>query len=76
MPVGRFTAYTVAGCLPWTFALAGAGYALGTQWAKVDRYFKPVSLLLAAILVGLVAWWIVKRVRERRREPERQAAAR
>jgi len=76
MPVGRFTAYTVAGCLPWTFALAGAGYALGTQWAKVDRYFKPVSLLLAAILVGLVAWWIVKRVRERRGEPERQAAAR
>ena len=27
MPFGRFTLYTVLGCLPWTFALAWLGYA-------------------------------------------------
>ena len=29
MPFWRFTLYTVLGCLPWTFALAWFGYALG-----------------------------------------------
>ena len=32
MPFGKFTLYTVLGCLPWTFALAGLGYALGENW--------------------------------------------
>ena len=31
MPLGRFTLYTVAGCVPWVFALTGVGYALGNR---------------------------------------------
>ena len=68
MPLGTFTVYTVAGCLPWTFALAGAGYAVGSQWKSIDRYFTPVSIVIAVLLVGAIAWWVVRRVRARRSE--------
>lgn len=71
MPLGRFTVFTVAGCLPWTFALAGAGYAVGGRWDTVAKYFTPVSVAVAVLLVGGIAWWVVRRLRARRREAAR-----
>jgi membrane protein DedA with SNARE-associated domain len=68
MPVGRFAVYTVAGCLPWTFALAAGGYAVGESWKKVERFFRPVSLVVAALLVVAVVWWVVRHVRAVRTE--------
>ena len=68
MPLGRFTLYTFAGCLPWTFALAGVGYALGSRWATVERYFRPISIVVAVLLVGAIVWWLVRRARAKRRE--------
>jgi len=68
MPIGRFTVYTFAGCLPWTFALAGVGYALGSRWTTVERYFRPVSIVVGVLLVGAIAWWLVRRARAKRRE--------
>src|SRR5439155_26910776 len=58
MPLGTFTLYTVAGCLPWTFALAGMGYALGASCTTVEKYFKPVSLVFGVLLVGSIARWL------------------
>jgi membrane protein DedA with SNARE-associated domain len=68
MEFGRFTLYTVAGCLPWTFALAGVGYGLGSSWSTVERYFRPVSLVFGVVLVALAAWWLVRRARQKRRQ--------
>jgi membrane protein DedA with SNARE-associated domain len=68
MPLGTFTLYTVAGCLPWTFALAAAGYAVGSQWKSVERYFTPISIVIAVLLVAAIAWWIARRVRSRKGE--------
>lgn len=67
MRFGRFSVYTVAGCIPWTFALAGAGYGLGSQWKNVEANLRPVSLVIGVVVVAAVAWWIVRQVR--RREP-------
>jgi membrane protein DedA with SNARE-associated domain len=64
MPFGKFSLYTLLGCLPWTFALAGAGYALGTRWDQVEKYFRPISIVIAILLVGLIAWWLVRRARQ------------
>lgn len=66
MPLGRFTLYTFAGCLPWTFALAAVGYAVGSQWATVERYLRPISYLVAAALVVAVAAWFVRRYQQAR----------
>src|SRR5207302_2855303 len=68
MPIGTFTLYTVAGCLPWTFALAGAGYAVGSQWKNGEHYFTPISIAVAVLLVAAIAWWVIRRLRLRRRE--------
>jgi membrane protein DedA with SNARE-associated domain len=66
MPFGRFSIYTFAGCLPWTFALAGVGYALGSRWTTVERYFRPISVVVGILLVGAVAWWLIRRARAKR----------
>ena len=61
MPLGRFTLYTVLGCLPWTFALAGVGYAVGANWNSVEKYFRPISYIVAVLVVIGVAWWFFRR---------------
>jgi membrane protein DedA with SNARE-associated domain len=65
MSFWRFTIYTLLGVLPWCFGLAGAGYALGARWHDVVRYFTPISIVLAVVLVALLARWIVHRLRPR-----------
>src|SRR5207237_9748438 len=67
MPLGRFTVYTFAGCLPWTFALAGVGYALGSRWATVERYYRPISIVVAVLLAGPIVSWLGRRARAKRR---------
>jgi membrane protein DedA with SNARE-associated domain len=57
----RFSLYTLLGCLPWTFALTAVGYALGSQWDVVERYFRPVSYVVAAVCVLAIAWWFYRR---------------
>jgi membrane protein DedA with SNARE-associated domain len=68
MPLGKFTVYTFAGCLPWTFALAGVGYALGSKWTTVEKYFRPIGIVVAVVITAVVAWWLVRRYRDKRRE--------
>jgi len=68
MPLAPFVVYTTAGCLPWTFALAAVGYVLGGRWTTVDKYFKPITYGLAVLVVGAIAWWLIKRYRERKAE--------
>lgn len=65
MRFDKFTLYTVAGCIPWTFALAGVGYALGGQWKNVESNLRPVSIVIGLIVVGVVGWWIVRQARRR-----------
>jgi membrane protein DedA with SNARE-associated domain len=66
----RFSLYTFIGCLPWTFALTAVGYALGGQWSVVERYLRPVSYAVAALVVLTVAWWFWKRWSEQRRQAQ------
>jgi len=63
MPFGRFSIYTFAGCLPWTFALAGVGYALGSRWTTVEKYLRPISIVVGILLAAAVAWWLIRRAR-------------
>jgi membrane protein DedA with SNARE-associated domain len=64
MPFGRFTLYTVLGCLPWTFALAWLGYTLGENWTKVEDVLQPVAWAIAVVVVALGVWWVARRYRK------------
>ncbi|MDA8311392.1 MAG: DedA family protein [Actinomycetota bacterium] len=65
MPVGQFTALTALGSLPWTFALALAGYAVAGSWRSVSSAFTPVTIVFGVLIVAAIAWWALRRLRTR-----------
>jgi membrane protein DedA with SNARE-associated domain len=59
MDAARFGIYTTIGCIPWTAALAAAGYAVGARWQSVVSGFRtPTYIIAAALLVAIaiVVW--------------------
>jgi len=66
MPLSKFTLYTVLGIVPWTVALAIAGYLLGERWQAVERIMQPIAIAAGVAGVALIGWWVAKRLRERR----------
>ena len=69
MSPARFGLYTLAGCIPWTAALAWAGYAVGANWQHVVSAFHGVTYALIAVIVLLVligiGFLVRRRVRDR-----------
>ncbi|MET9632542.1 DedA family protein [Lentzea sp. NPDC006480] len=66
MPLGRFTLYTAAGSLVWNSALILAGYALGENYAVIDRYLGWVSTAVLVALAIAIVWFVVSRLKARR----------
>jgi membrane protein DedA with SNARE-associated domain len=73
MPFWRFSALTLAGCLPWVFALAFIGQQVGANWVRWKDSLHYVDYAVVAAVVLGVAYVVVKRRRERSRP--RDAAA-
>jgi membrane protein DedA with SNARE-associated domain len=74
----RFWPYvwlTLLGSAIWCFAFAGAGWAAGASWERVDDAFHYVEyLILVAVAAGVAAftWRWLRRRRRLRDEPARQ----
>jgi len=65
MPFWRFTAFTLAGSIPWVLALALIGEAVGDNWEDWRHKLGYLDYaVLAAIVVGVV-YLLVKRRRGR-----------
>jgi membrane protein DedA with SNARE-associated domain len=69
-----FTLATLAGAIPWNFALAYAGYKLGQNYETVAKYLGPIGIPLAILVVILLiaAWWYGRKLGEE--EDEKTAA--
>ena len=82
MGMGRFTAYTLLGCLPWTFGLTFIGYKMGERWKEVEGLIRPFAWAIALVGVLAIAWWVRRRLvqlrteRASRTEPEAATPAR
>jgi membrane protein DedA with SNARE-associated domain len=63
MPVWQFTAYTFLGSFPWSVGLAAAGYALGSNWEDLRTWMRPFDYPIAAVVVVLVGWYVVRHIR-------------
>src|SRR5690349_341631 len=51
----RFGVYTTVGCLPWTTALATAGFAVGANWESiVSAFHGPTYIIAAVVLLAVV----------------------
>jgi membrane protein DedA with SNARE-associated domain len=75
MPLGRYTALTTIGSAIWAFALAGVGWAAGRSYERFHKDFSYVEYAVAAGLIALVAYLIVRnrssRLRARAEDPTR-----
>jgi membrane protein DedA with SNARE-associated domain len=65
MPFWKFTVYTLAGCVPWIFALTLIGREVGANWESWKNSLHYVDYaVLALIVVGIV--YLVARWRRNR----------
>ena len=65
MPFWRFTALTVAGCVPWVVLLGFIGKQAGNRWTDWKDYLHYVDYaIVAAVVLGLA--WLIIRARQRR----------
>jgi membrane protein DedA with SNARE-associated domain len=65
MPFGRFTLYTLAGCVPWVLGLALAGEALGSEWENARKYFEYVDYAVVVLVVAAIVYAVIRRRRGR-----------
>lgn len=52
----RFLVFSTIGTAGWSAALAGAGYALGAQFAEVEKILGPLSTGIIALIVLAYFW--------------------
>ena len=72
MRLAPYTLFTFLGSAVWCFALAGAGWALGSNWERFHHAFRFADYAVAALIVAAVAYLIIRaRGRSRRRAVER-----
>ena len=66
MPVLTFLLLTTAGSLIWNSVFVVAGYQLGEQWHRVEPVVGYLQWGVIAVVGFGLAWWVIKRIRERR----------
>jgi membrane protein DedA with SNARE-associated domain len=52
----RFLVFSTIGTAGWSAALAGAGYALGSQFAEVEKILGPLSTVVVGLIVIAYLW--------------------
>jgi membrane protein DedA with SNARE-associated domain len=70
MPVWQFLLLTTVGSALWNTTWVLAGYLLGEQWHLVEPIIGWFQWVVATVVVAAVTWWVVRRVRARRRARE------
>jgi membrane protein DedA with SNARE-associated domain len=65
MDLKRFIAYTFAGSLPWCLGLAYVGMVLGEKWPTLRGTFHKFDLLIGAVLIAGIVWYVRRHLRNR-----------
>jgi len=60
----RFVLATLAGAIPWNFALAYAGYKLGQHYQTVAATLSPfvIPIAIGVVILLAVAWWFGRKL--------------
>jgi membrane protein DedA with SNARE-associated domain len=65
MPFWRFTALTLAGCIPWVLLLGWIGREVGSNWEEWRDYLHYGDYVVLAGIIVLIVWLLIRRRRER-----------
>src|SRR5438067_5022890 len=60
MPFAPYALYTLAGSAVWAFAIAGAGYGLGTSYERFNHDFKYAEYAVVAGVLVLAAYLVYR----------------
>jgi membrane protein DedA with SNARE-associated domain len=73
MPLGRYTALTTIGTIPWYFGLAAVGVAVGASWERFHEAWHYADYVILALIAAGILFlvWRERRRRLRRRALER-----
>ncbi len=63
MDMKRFLIYTFAGSLPWCLGLAYIGMVMGEKWPILRGYFHKFDLLIGAVIVAGIVWYLRRHFR-------------
>jgi membrane protein DedA with SNARE-associated domain len=63
MPFWRFTAYTLAGCIPWVLMLALIGRSVGDNWEHWRHQLGYLDYVVLAAVVGGIVYLLIRRRR-------------
>ncbi len=72
MPFWRFSALTLAGCVPWVLMLTWIGKAAGDNWEQWKDSLHYFDYLVAVAIVGGAVYLLLRR---RRRPPSAETAS-
>ena len=70
VPALRFGILSAIGTVIYASAVASIGYGVGSAWHTVERYMAFASYLIAAVVIAAIAFFVVHRLRELRREAQ------
>jgi membrane protein DedA with SNARE-associated domain len=70
MPFWRFTLFTLAGCIPWVFALTFIGKQVGDNWERWKDSLHYVDYAVAAAIVIGIVYLVLRARRSRSGAPE------
>jgi membrane protein DedA with SNARE-associated domain len=70
MPFWRFTALTLAGCVPWVLMLGIIGREVGSRWEEWRDYLHYGDYIVLAAIVGGIVYLLIRRRRDRTRAAE------
>jgi membrane protein DedA with SNARE-associated domain len=75
MPYGRFVALATLGSLPWIAGLGILGREVGSNWQSWRKHLEYVDYVAAAILLAVIVYLIVRRLRSRSDDAATDAVA-
>lgn len=66
MNLGRFSFYTILGCLPWSILFAWLGVKLGENWPLIREKLHNFDLAIVVIIVLAIVLYVWRHLRHRR----------